>query len=51
MGIEKYECDIAHVLQNGDFTILEKLSSFCCEFEKRIILKIENATAGKNGKC
>ncbi|KAL2717851.1 hypothetical protein V1478_011727 [Vespula squamosa] len=48
MGIEKYECDIAHVLQNGDFSILEKLSSFCCEFEKHVISKVENATAGKN---
>ncbi|KAI4504595.1 hypothetical protein M0802_000145 [Mischocyttarus mexicanus] len=49
MEIEEYECDIAQVLQNSDFTILEKLSSFCRAFQKDIIFKIENATASEDG--
>ncbi|XP_015191710.1 PREDICTED: uncharacterized protein LOC107074625 [Polistes dominula] len=48
MEIEKYDCDMVHVLQNGDFTILEKLSSFCSEFRKDIIQKFANATSSEN---
>ncbi|XP_043505823.1 uncharacterized protein LOC122526467 isoform X2 [Polistes fuscatus] len=48
MEIEEYECDMAHVLQNRDFTILDKLSSCSCEFRKNIVSKIANAMADEN---
>ncbi|KAK2583504.1 hypothetical protein KPH14_009464 [Odynerus spinipes] len=44
MSIEEYQCDIADVLQNKDFSILQKLSSSCNKFEMYVASKVESAT-------
>ncbi|XP_014602169.1 PREDICTED: uncharacterized protein LOC106785882 [Polistes canadensis] len=47
MEFEEYD-DMAHVLENHDFTILDNLSSFFCEFRKNVVLKNANVTADEN---
>lgn len=44
MSTEEYQCDMTYVLQNTDFTVLEKLSSFYYELEKRAAMKVESVT-------
>lgn len=48
MSTEEYQCDMAYVLQNTDFTVLEKLSSFCYELEKRAAMKVESVTTSES---
>lgn len=44
MSIGEYQCDIIDILQNGDFSVLQKLSSFCYNFEMYVASKIKSAT-------
>lgn len=42
--MEEFNCSIEHVLQNRDFSILQKLVSYCGNFRNKITSKVENVT-------
>ncbi|XP_024224059.1 uncharacterized protein LOC100740540 [Bombus impatiens] len=43
--MEEFNIDIVHVLQNRDFSVLQKLVSHCYDFRAKIAAKIEDTTA------
>lgn len=47
--MEEFNIDIAHVLQNRDFSIIEKLKSYYSNIQTKIAAKVEDATTYKIG--
>lgn len=47
--MEEFNIDIVHVLQNRDFSVLQKLVSHCYDFRAKIAAKIEDTTAYESG--
>ncbi|CAK9810121.1 hypothetical protein ANTQUA_LOCUS6310 [Anthophora quadrimaculata] len=43
--MEELNCDIAHVLQNRDFSVLQKLLSLCYNLRANITAKVEDVNA------
>ncbi|XP_076665233.1 uncharacterized protein LOC143367374 [Andrena cerasifolii] len=43
MMMEELSCDIAHVLQNRDFSVLQKLVSYCYSIRAKIAAKVADA--------
>ncbi|XP_076230985.1 uncharacterized protein LOC143177090 [Calliopsis andreniformis] len=43
--MEEFNCDIAQALQNRDFSVLQKLASYCCNFRGKVAAKVEEAAA------
>ena len=43
MMMEELSCDIAHVLQNRDFSVLQKLVSYCNSIRAKIAAKVADA--------
>lgn len=52
--MEELSCDIAYVLQNKDFSVLQKLVSYCYSIRAKIAAKVADAATyetGKSVKC
>lgn len=49
--MEEFNIDIAHVLQNRDFSIIQKLKSYYSNIQTKIAAKVEDATTYKIGMC
>lgn len=47
--MEEFNIDIAHVLQNRDFSIIQKLKSYYSNIQTKIAAKVEDATTYKIG--
>lgn len=47
--MEEFNIDIAHVLQNRDFSIIQKLKSYYSNIQTKIAAKVEDATTHKIG--
>lgn len=47
--MEKFSIDLAHILENRDFTVLQELESYFCNFRKKVAAKIEEVTAYEIG--
>ena len=43
--MEEFNVDIVHVLQNRDFSVLQKLIPYLYDFRAKIAAKVEDATA------
>ncbi|CAK9805041.1 hypothetical protein ANTPLA_LOCUS4299 [Anthophora plagiata] len=43
--MEELNCDMAHVLQNRDFSVLQKLLSRCCNLRAEITAKVKDVNA------
>lgn len=47
--MEDFNIDIAHILQNRDFSIIQKLKSYYSNIQTKIAAKVEDATTYKIG--
>lgn len=47
--MEEFNIDIAHVLQNRDFSIIQKLKSYYSNIQTKIAAKVEDTTTYKIG--
>lgn len=47
--MEEFNINIAHVLQNRDFSIIQKLKSYYSNIQTKIAAKVEDATTYKIG--
>lgn len=49
--MEEFNCNIEHVLQNRDFSILQKLDSYYSNFRNKIATNVKDVTAHEIGMC
>lgn len=49
MTMNEFDCDVAHIIQNRDFSVLQKLMLYCSNSRAKIAVKVKDATVYETG--